>query len=111
MVMNREGAGALVPGGGRDLETLKREVAHRAERNMPPLGGISADDAQQALATIDSLDRDTWARAFTAVAGKYEDEACSSESHDPKRAARAWSRFAQGRRHRSQRHVSRAWSR
>jgi dienelactone hydrolase len=58
-------AGALVPGGGRDLEQLKQEVQRRAERAMPPVGGIAAEDARAALSAIRSLDREEWARAFT----------------------------------------------
>jgi pimeloyl-ACP methyl ester carboxylesterase len=84
------GAGELVPGGGRDLVALKREVQDRAERGKPPLGGISAEDTRQALAAIDTLDRDTWARAFSAVAEKYEREARGNATRDRARAARAW---------------------
>src|SRR5690349_24981619 len=84
------GADELVPGGGRDLETLKREVQDRAERGKPPLGGISAEDTRQALAAIDTLDRDAWARAFSTVAEKYEREAGENETRDGARAACAW---------------------
>jgi dienelactone hydrolase len=83
-------AGELVAGGGRDLEMLKREVQDRAERGKPPLGGISAEDAREALAAIDTLDRDTWAGAFSTVAEKYEREARENETRDRPRAARAW---------------------
>jgi pimeloyl-ACP methyl ester carboxylesterase len=54
----------LVPGGGRDLAALKEEVQRRTDRNMPPLTGISSDDAREALARIDTLDRDAWAAAW-----------------------------------------------
>jgi len=57
--------GALVPGGGRDLDRLKQEIQRRAERGMPPLGGISAEDARAALSSIRSLDREEWAEAWT----------------------------------------------
>ena len=53
--------GALVPGGGRDLDRLKEEVQRRATYALPPLTGISAEDAQTALAQVTSLDRDQWA--------------------------------------------------
>ena len=82
-------AGDLVAGGGRDLAALKEEVQRRAERGMPPLGGISPEDARAALARIDSLDRDVWASAWSAVAGKYEKEAASSAA-DTQRAAKAY---------------------
>lgn len=60
-----EAGGALVAGGGRDLGELKLEVQRRADRGMPPVGGIAADDARAALSSIRSLDRDDWARAWT----------------------------------------------
>ncbi len=88
MEIPRSREGLLVPGGARDLATLKHEVQHRATHNMPPLGGISADDARQALAAIDSLDRNTWARSFCSVASAYVDEARELGS-DP-RASQAW---------------------
>jgi esterase FrsA len=83
-------AGNLVAGGSRDLETLKREVQHRADRGMPPLGGISGEDARQALERIDSLDRDVWANAFSAVATQYEHAAAALENADRARARKAW---------------------
>ena len=90
MAIQANAGGSLVTGGGRDLEALKREVQLRADRKMPPLGGISSEDTRQALARIDSLDRDTWASAFSGVARKYEDEALSFTGRVPARAAKAW---------------------
>jgi len=89
-VKSVEEPGKLVPGGDRDLQTLKGEVEHRAQRKMPPLGGISAEDTREALAHIQSLDRDEWARAWSGVAQKYEDEARRHEAADARRAAGAW---------------------
>src|SRR5688500_10094119 len=80
----------LVPGGQRDFAALREEVQRRADRGMPPLGGISADDARAALAQVENLDRDAWARAWSAVAAKYEDEAQAQEPRDRARAAKAW---------------------
>ena len=82
-------AGNLVPGGGRDLEALKAEVQRRADRGMPPLGGISSEDARNALSRIDSLDRDVWASAFSAVAAQYEREAADAGT-EAQRAAKAY---------------------
>jgi len=64
-------------------------VQRRADRGMPPLGGISREDARAALARIDSLDRDAWASAWSAVAGKYENEAASPGA-DTQRTAKAY---------------------
>jgi len=58
----------LATGGSRSLEELKQEVQRRADRNMPPLGGIGPEDARTALAQIDSLGRDQWALAWSSVA-------------------------------------------
>ena len=90
MAIGRSGSGNLVPGGGRDLDALKTEVQRRADRNMPPLSGILAEDTREALLHIDSLDRDMWARAFSGIASRYEDAAQGLESHDRARAAKAW---------------------
>jgi pimeloyl-ACP methyl ester carboxylesterase len=82
--------GELVTGAGRDLDALKLEVQHRADRNMPPLGGISSEDTRQALKEIESLDRDAWASAFSGVALKHEDAAHGLTGRDAARAAKAW---------------------
>lgn len=56
-----------VTGGGRALETLKEEAAHRIARGSQPLAGM-VGDGQAALNAIDSLARERWASAFSAVA-------------------------------------------
>jgi hypothetical protein len=63
-----EASGDLVPGGGRNVGTLKEEVQKRADRNQPPLGGIRSEDARTALSQIRSLDREEWASAWMHVA-------------------------------------------
>jgi esterase FrsA len=70
--------GALVPGGGRDLEQLKQEVQRRADRNMPPLGGIASADARTALSSIRTLDREEWAEAWCRVADEHWQQARSA---------------------------------
>lgn len=82
--------GALVPGGGRGLEQLKAEVQRRADRGMPPLGGISPEDAKSALARIKSLDRDEWAGAFSHAGDQHRQRAESLESSDRAGAAKAY---------------------
>ncbi|HUP93833.1 MAG TPA: alpha/beta hydrolase [Burkholderiales bacterium] len=79
----------LVPGGRRDLTALKEEVQRRANRGIPPLGGIAAVDARAALSRIDSLDRDGWARAWCDVADRYAADAQGLEQIDTHRATRA----------------------
>lgn len=77
-----ESGGSLVPGGGRDLEALKAEVQRRADRNMPPLSGISSDDARHALSQVHSLDRDGWARAWMSAAERHWERASSLAGRD-----------------------------
>ena len=62
--------GALVAGGGRNLDALKEEVQRRANLDMPPLTGIGAEDARAALSQIRSLDREEWAAAWFAVGNR-----------------------------------------
>jgi len=89
--------GALVTGGGRDLDQLKQEVQRRADRGMPPLGGIAPEDARAALSHITSLDREQWATSFGAVADTHWQHAESLAGKDRSAAAkdywRAWRLF------------------
>ena len=72
----------LVPGGGRDLAALKEEVQRRTDRNMPPLTGISSDDAREALAHVGTLDRDAWAAAWFAVGDRRWERARSLDARN-----------------------------
>src|SRR5450759_5563185 len=76
----------LVPGGGRTLDQLKQEVLRRVEHNLPPLGGIGTEDARAALAAIDSLGREQWALAWSAVAEQHFTQAAPLEASAPERA-------------------------
>jgi hypothetical protein len=87
---NAAPGGMLVPGGGRDLAQLKQEVQRRADRNMPPLGGISPEDARAALSGISSLEREQWALAFSAAAEPHRERAQSLEAKDRAGAAREY---------------------
>jgi len=78
MATDIHNGGALVPGGGRDLEQLKQEVQQRAEHNLPPLGGIAVGDAHAALSSIRSLDREEWAQAWCRVAEAHWEQALSA---------------------------------
>jgi dienelactone hydrolase len=72
--------GLLVPGGGRGLAALKQEVQRRADHGLPPLSGISSDDARAALAQATSLDREQWARAFSGIAERHRQRALAATS-------------------------------
>jgi len=64
----------------RTLDELKAETQARADRNAYPLTGIKPADAREALSRINSLDRDEWAAAWSAVAEKYDAAAAAAES-------------------------------
>ena len=74
--------GELAPGGGRSFEELKAEVLRRADRGMPPLGGISGEDARAALAQVTTLDRERWALAWNGVAERHWKQALLLERSD-----------------------------
>jgi pimeloyl-ACP methyl ester carboxylesterase len=50
---------------------LKEAVQQRADRNAYPLTGMKADDVREILSNITSVDRDEWARAWSAMGARY----------------------------------------
>jgi esterase FrsA len=82
--------GSLSTGGARNLDALKAEVQRRADRGMPPLGGVSAEDARTALAQIRSLDREEWALAFSRAAEQHWERAQSLDAQDRAKAAKSY---------------------
>src|SRR5215467_3349639 len=64
----------------RTLDELKAETQARADRNAYPLTGLKADDVRKALAAINSLDRDEWAKAWGDVALRYMQQARAAEA-------------------------------
>lgn len=63
----------------RTLEELKAETQARADRHAYPLTGLKPDDVRKALANINSLDRDEWAKAWGEVAIQYMLQARAAE--------------------------------
>jgi dienelactone hydrolase len=59
----------------RTLEELKAETLARVERNSYPAIGLKLDDAKEALAKINSLNRDEWAAAWSGIGDRYRAEA------------------------------------
>jgi pimeloyl-ACP methyl ester carboxylesterase len=57
--------------GPRSLDELKQETIRRAERNMGPIAGIKADDAREAMASLNSLEPDEWAAAWSRIGERY----------------------------------------
>ncbi len=84
---------ALVPGGSRSLDALKHEVQRRADRGIPPLGGISPEDARAALAQIDSLSREQWAQAWSSIADQHIARAQTSAAAAREHYWHAWRLF------------------
>jgi len=85
----------------RTIEEIKTEALKRAENGMYPLIGLDPADVREAFASIKTRDKDEWAAAFMAVAGKYEAEAKAVQATDPAKAnadyIRAWRLYSFGR--------------
>jgi esterase FrsA len=76
--------------GPRDLAELKQETQRRADRNLPPIGGVNPQDVREALAGINDLQPDTWAAAFMRVGDHHVEKAKSLQASAPKEAAEAY---------------------
>ena len=87
--------------GPLSLEELKAETQRRADRNLPPLSGVPAEDAREALTMIGSLDPDVWAGAWSKVGERHVARAKALESTSAAEARasyyRAWHNFNTGR--------------
>ena len=83
------------------LEELKQETQRRADRNLPPIAGVAPEDAREALASIDGLDPDVWAGAWSKVGERHMARAQELEASAPLDARagyyRAWHSFNTGR--------------
>ena len=79
--------GQLAP--PRTLEELKAETQKRVEENVAPAGGLKADDAREALASIHSLDRDEWAAAWSKIADRYDQRAKTEEASGDSKSAQS----------------------
>jgi dienelactone hydrolase len=55
----------------RTFDEVRTEALARAERNAYPLIGLDPADVREAFARLDSLDRDAWAEAWSAIAERY----------------------------------------
>lgn len=85
----------------RTWPELKAETQARADRGAYPLTGLKPDDVREALAGIDSLDRDQWAAAFMAIGNRYQARAAAAMAQHPDAARedyrQAWLNYAFGR--------------
>lgn len=64
----------------RTWPELKEETQARADRNAYPLTGLDRQEVREALSHVDSLDRDQWAAAFSAIAQRHGAAAAAAES-------------------------------
>ena len=76
--------------GPRDLAELKQEAQRRADRNLPPVGGVKSEDMREALAGINSLEPDAWAAAFSRIGDRYVEKAKSQRATAPREAAESY---------------------
>jgi esterase FrsA len=85
----------------RTLDEIKTEAIHRAENGMYPLIGLDPADVREAVASIQTRDKDEWAAAFIAIADRYMTEAKTLVATDPAKAnadyIRAWRLYSFGR--------------
>ena len=51
---------------GRSLSELKTELLRRVRGGLMPIAGVPEADAQAAINSVDSLERDAWAQAWSA---------------------------------------------
>ena len=68
----------------RTWPELKEAVQQRADRNAYPMTGMKAEDVREILGNIASLDRDEWAKAWTAMGARYAkrgDELAASDKN------------------------------
>jgi len=83
--------------GPRDLAELKQETQRRADRNLPPVGGVNPEDVREALAGLNSLEPDAWAAAFSRIGDRHFEKAGSQRASMPREAAesyrRAWETY------------------
>ncbi len=85
----------------RTIEEIKTEAVKRAENGQYPLIGLDPADVKEALASVNTRDKDEWAAAFMKVGDRYMDEANSLAMTNPVKAnadyIRAWRIYSFGR--------------
>jgi len=74
----------------RTWPELKDAVQQRADRNAYPMTGMKADDVREILSNITSLDRDEWAKAWTAMGAHYAKKGDALAVSDKKAAHEAY---------------------
>jgi len=85
----------------RTLNEIKVEAVHRAEVGGYPLIGLDPADVSEAFKSIQTSDKDEWAKGFIGIADHYMAEGNAIAKTDPKKAdadyIRAWHLYSFGR--------------
>ncbi len=66
----------------RTLPELKAEIQARADRKAYPVATLRAEEVREALANINSLDRDEWAAAWSAIGDRHAARARAQAASD-----------------------------
>lgn len=92
-------SGALAQSTGpRDLAELKQETQRRADRRLPPIGGVQPEDVREAMANLNSLEPDAWAAAFSRIGDRYVEKAKSQQGKEAAESYKhAWETYNFGR--------------
>ncbi|HUL93504.1 MAG TPA: alpha/beta fold hydrolase [Burkholderiales bacterium] len=75
-------------GGPRTLPELKADVQERADRHAYPVSELDPAEVREALANLNSLDRDEWASAWSAIGDRHMALAGKAGTADPAAASR-----------------------
>ena len=73
--------------GPRSLPQLKAEAQRRSDGALPPVDHVKPADMREALAQINSLEPDEWAKAFIAIGDSYMAQAQLALQANPEQAA------------------------
>jgi len=76
--------------GPRSLPQLKAEAQRRSDGALPPVDHVKPADMREALAQINSLDPDEWAKAFIAIGDRYMAQAQQALQANPDQAAQSY---------------------
>src|SRR5712691_7192905 len=72
----------------RTLPELKAEIQDRADRKVYPVSQLDAAEVREALGQLESLDRDEWAAAWSAIGDRHLAQGKGAEPSNHAQAAR-----------------------
>ena len=84
-------ASSTSPFAPRSMDEVKKELLERAKQNRNPFLYTIYDEVAPVIQKLQSVDRDNWAKAFSALAAPHEERAAKAEaSGDADRARREY---------------------